>query len=97
MFYQYQTTSYFCLTNLQSNAIFRFSLIDESFCLSFQLRYKVDASGYCIELMFGAMLDMSVTHRLNIGPSTEPRGTPYLDVRKDEQFEFICTKSCLCV
>ena len=43
------------------------------------------------------MLDMSTTHRLNkIGPSIEPYGTPYLAVRRGEQFESICIKCCLC-
>ena len=42
------------------------------------------------------MLDMSATHRLDkIGPSIEPCGTPYLAVRRDEQFESICIKCCL--
>ena len=37
-----------------------------------------------MHLLFGVMLDMSVTHRLNkIEPSIEPWGTPYLAVRRD--------------
>ena len=51
-----------------------------------------------MQLLFGEMLDMSATHRLNkTGPSSEPCGTPYLAVRRDEQFEAIYTKCCLCV
>ena len=49
-----------------------------------------------MQLLFGMILDMSATHRLNkIGPSIEPCGTAYLAVRIDEQFEPICTKCCL--
>ena len=37
-----------------------------------------------MHLLFGVMLDMSATHRLNkIGPSIEPFGTPYLAVGRD--------------
>ena len=51
-----------------------------------------------MQLLFGGMLDMSAKHRLNkIGPSIESHGTPYLTVRRDEQFVSICTKCCLCV
>ena len=43
---------------------------------------------------FDVMLDISATHRLNkMSPSIEPWGTPYLAVRKDEQYQSICTKS----
>ena len=51
-----------------------------------------------MQLLFGVMLDMSATHRLNkIGPSIEPYGTPCLAVRRDEQIESINLKCCLCV
>ena len=46
-----------------------------------------------MQFLFGVMLEMSATHRLNkIGPSIEPCGTPYLAVRRDEQFESINVK-----
>ena len=60
---------------------------------------------YCMQLLFSAILDMSATHRLNKaglstepfgGLSIEPFGTLYLAVRKGEQFDWICTKCCLC-
>ena len=72
---------------------FSSSFIHVSFLFILQLRYKVKSSAYCMQLLFGVMLDMPATHRLNkIGPSIEPCGTPYLAVRRDEQFESICTK-----
>ena len=41
-----------------------------------------------MQLLFGMMLDLSATYRLDeIGPSNEPCDAPYLDVRKDKQFE----------
>ena len=74
------------------------SFIDLSFWFILQLWYKVESSAYCMQLLFGVLLDMSATHRLNeIGPSIEPCSTPYLAVRRDEQFESTCTKCCLCV
>ena len=40
---------------------------------------------------------MLATQRLkDAGATIEPRGTPYLAVRKDEEFESVCTK-CVCV
>ena len=73
------------------------SFIHESF-LFYNFDIRVESSVYCMQLLFGVMLDMSTTHRLNkIGPSIEPCGTPYLAVRSDEQFESICTKCCACV
>ena len=72
--------------------------MDVSFLFILQLRYKVELLAYCMQLLFGAMLDMSAIHRLNkIGPSIEPCGTPYLAVRREEQFQLICTKCCLFV
>ena len=72
---------------------FSSSFIHVSFLFILQLRYRVKSSVYFMQLLFGVILDMSVTHRLNkIGPSIEPCGTPYLAVRRDEQFESICTK-----
>ena len=45
-----------------------------------------------MQLLSGVMLDMSAAHRLNkIGPSIESCSTPYLAVRRDKQFESICT------
>ena len=77
---------------------FSSSFIHESFLFILQLRYRVESSVYCMQLLFVVMLDMSTTHRLNkTGPSIEPCGTPYLAVRRDEQFESICTKCCACV
>ena len=41
-----------------------------------------------MQLLFDVMLDMSATYRLDeIGPSIEPCDAPYLDVRRDKQFE----------
>ena len=41
-----------------------------------------------MQLLFGMMLDLSATYRLDeIGPSIEPCDVPYLDVRRDKQFE----------
>ena len=51
-----------------------------------------------MQKLFGVMLDMSATHKLNkTGPSIELYSTPYLAVRRDEQFDSICTKCCPCV
>ena len=72
--------------------------IHVSFLFILKLRYEVESSAYCMQLLFGVMLDISATRRLNkIGPSIEPCGTPYLAVRRDEQFDSIRTKCCLCV
>ena len=47
--------------------------------------------------IFGAMVDMSATQRLNnVGPFIGPCGKTYLPVTKDEQFKSVCTKRCLC-
>ena len=47
--------------------------------------------------ILGAMVDMSATQRLNnVGPIIGPCGKTYLAVTKDEQFESVCTKRCLC-
>ena len=74
------------------------SFIYVSFLFILQLRYKVESSAHCMQLLVGVMFDMSATHRLNkIGASIEPCGSQHLAVRKDEQFESICTKCCLCV
>ena len=63
---------------------FSSSFIHVSFLFVLQLRYKVESSACCMQLLFGVMLDMSATHRLNkIGPSIEPCGTPCLAVRRD--------------
>ena len=74
------------------------SFIHVSFLFILHHRYKVKSSAYCVQLLFGVMLDTSATHRLNkIEPSIEPCGSPDLAVRTDEHFESICTKCCLCV
>ena len=68
---------------------FSSSFIHVSFLFILQLQYKVESSAYCMQLLFGVMLDISAIHGLNkIGPSIEP----CLTVRRDEQFESICTK-----
>ena len=78
--------------------LFSSSFILLSFLFILQLRYRVESSAYCMQLLFGVMLDMSATHRLiKIGPSIEPSDTLYLAARRDEQFESICIKCCLCV
>ena len=74
------------------------SFIHVSFLFILHHRYKVKSSAYCVQLLFGVMLDTSARHRLNkIEPSIEPCGSPDLAVRTDEHFESICTKCCLCV
>ena len=79
-------------------ASFSCPLIQVSFWLILQVCRVVESSACCMQLTFGLMLEISATHRLNkIDPSIEPWGTPYLAVRKDERFESICIKCCLCV
>lgn len=69
-----------------------------SFPFNLHLRYKAESSLYCMQLLFDAILHILAVQRLkNIRPCIEPSGTQYLAVRKDDQFESICTKCCLCV
>ena len=56
---------------------FSSSFIHVSFLFILQLQCKVESSAYCMQLLFGVMLGMSATIRLNkIGPSIEPCSTP---------------------